>query len=370
MLRKTMMPLVLAFLLVALAIPAAAAEVDSGGIYCFSPTDFSEEEVITGICITDLPENVGSIMLGSRILQEGDILTADQVAQMTFSPIRSEVDKTAQIQYLPIYEDRVAPCAAMTIGIRGKEELPPAAEDQTLETYKNLPGTGKLKVKDPEGQSLTYTLVRGPKRGQVEISADGTFTYSPKKNKVGVDSFTYTAADPAGKVSREATVTITILKPTAAQQYTDTQGMDCRFAAEWMKNTGIFLGEQVAQTQCFSPQETVTRGQFVTMLIQALEIPTDAELVYTGYEDEVPQWLQPYVAAAVRSGLTAGLENQQVFGADEPITGGEAAIMVRNALDMSIPALAEEGVELAEAEVLTRGDAAKLLYQASKLSAQ
>ena len=37
---------------------------------------------------------------------------------------------------------------------------------------------------------------------------------------MGVDSFVYTAADPAGKTSREATVTITILKPTEAAQYT------------------------------------------------------------------------------------------------------------------------------------------------------
>lgn len=383
MLRKSIVPLVLAFgLLTGLALPAAAAEVDSGGIYCFSPADFSDEETIAGICITDLPKNVGSVMLGSRILREGDILTAQQVSQMTFCPVRSEMDKTVEVGYLPIYEDHVAPCALMTIGIRGKEDQAPAAEDQALETYKNLPAKGKLKVADPEGEALVYTLVRSPKRGQVELSEDGTFTYTPKKNKIGVDSFTYTAADPAGKVSREATVTITILKPSQSQQYTDTLGQDCRFAAEWMKNTGIFLGEQVAGSQCFSPAEAVTRGQFVTMLVKALDIPTDESLVYTGYEDEIPGWLQPYVAAAVRSGLTAGLPDQQTFGAEIPITGGEAAVMVRNALDMGVAAscedasaaslavtsLAEQGVVLSETEVLTRGEAAQVLYQASKFA--
>ena len=45
--------------------------------------------------------------------------------------------------------------------------------------------------------------------------------------------FTYTATDPAGNVSREATVTVDILKPTDARQYTDTVGQECRFAAEW-----------------------------------------------------------------------------------------------------------------------------------------
>ena len=43
-----------------LALPAAAAEVESGTRYCFSSTDFSAEETVTGICITDLPKEEGS----------------------------------------------------------------------------------------------------------------------------------------------------------------------------------------------------------------------------------------------------------------------------------------------------------------------
>ena len=108
---------------------------------------------------------------------------------------------------------------------------------------------------------MTFTVVRQPKRGSVTIGEDGSFTYTPKKNKVGIDSFTYTAADASGKVSREATVTITILKPTESTQYTDTTGKSCCFAAEWMKNTGIFTGECVAGSACFSPERTVTRGE-------------------------------------------------------------------------------------------------------------
>ena len=117
---------------------------------------------------------------------------------MTFQPLWTETDDVAQVSYLPIYESEVAPETSMTIGIRGKENKAPTAEDSALETYKNLENTGKLKVSDPEGEQLTYTLVRQPKRGTVTISEDGSFTYTPKKNKVGVDSFTYTAADRRG----------------------------------------------------------------------------------------------------------------------------------------------------------------------------
>ena len=76
---------------------ASAAEVDSGSTYCFGTADFSEEEPVAGICITDLPENLGALMLGSRVLREGDILTAQQIDQMTFSPLGMEQDQALEI---------------------------------------------------------------------------------------------------------------------------------------------------------------------------------------------------------------------------------------------------------------------------------
>ena len=342
-----------------LCLGVSAVEVDSGSTYCFGTGDFSDE-ALAGICITDLPDNIGALMLGSRILREGDVLTAQQVSQMTLSPLNTEADQTLEVGYLPIYSDRVSEGAVMTISIRGKENKPPVAEDSALETYKNLPNTGKLKASDPENQPLTFTVTRQPRRGAVTISEDGSFTYTPKKNKVGVDSFVFTAADPAGKVSREATVTITILKPSDATQYTDTAGTDCRFAAEWMRQTGIFTGETVGSNACFSPERAVTRGEFVTMLVKALDIPVEEELTQTGYTDDIPQWLQPYLAAAVRSGLTDGLENQQVFGPDIPITAAEADVLLKNALNREESCIAPEELPM------TRAQAACALYDAAK----
>ena len=395
MFRKTTLWLMTALCLLGLPLSALAAEVDSGSVYCFSPEDFNiAEEPLAGICITGLPDN-GAVMLGTRVLRPGDILTAEQVSSMTFAPVRTEADASAQVEYLPIYASSVAPCATMSIAIRGREDKAPVAEDFAAETYKNLPLTGKLKVSDPEGEGMTYTVTRQPKRGDVTISGDGTFTYTPKKNKVGVDSFVFTAADPAGNVSREATVTITILKPTDAKQYTDTIGKDCRFAAEWMKNTGIFVGEQLGDSACFSPEKAVTRGEFVTMLVKSLDIPAEEEVLFTGYTDEIPLWLQPYLAAAVRSGLTAGLPDQEIFGSGEEITGAEAAVMLQNALDLAVPmpdsnaealsqeelaavpvwaavaltTMEEHGMPMDANAPLTRGEAAQLLYRAAKIAA-
>ena len=365
-----------------------AAEVDCDATYCFTAQDFSPEEEIAGICITQLPDpQTGTVMLGNRVLRSGDILTADQLAQMTFSPLRTQEDVSATVTYLPIYQNRVEPSTTMTIAIRGKEDKAPAAENLAIETYKNLPNEGKLKVTDPEGQDLTYTLVRAPKRGEVTIREDGSFTYTPKKNKVGVDSFTYTAADPAGNVSREATVTVQILKPTDSRQYADTVGMDCRFEAEWLKNTGLFTGETVSGQPCFFPEKTVSRGDFLAMVVKALDIPVQED--YAGVPTDVPLWLKPYVGAAMRSGLLEGWPEKESgsFEANSPITGAEAAVMLQNALDLtmektdeeeeseipvwaadSLTVMAQNGILLDFEGELTRAQAAQVLYQVSILS--
>lgn len=373
-----------------LCVGAAAMEVECDSIYCFSPEDFAGEEAVAGVCITGLPDaSAGTVLLGSRVIRSGDILTADQLAQMTFSPLRTEEDQDAVVTYLPIYENRVEAATTMTISIKGKINQAPVAEDSALETYKNLPLDGKLKVSEPEGSAMVYTVTRQPKRGDVAVNDDGSFTYTPKKNKVGVDSFTFTATDSEGKVSREATVTIRILKPSDMAQYTDTNGVSYRFAAEWMKNTGLFIGEQVGGQLCFNGEKSVSKAEFLTMMVKALELPVDEDAAYTGYTDEVPKWLQPYLAAAMRAGLTAGLPVDEfgALGVFQSVTGAEAAVMLQNAMDLavttsvqeadaSIPdwaavavtAMNDNGIILSAGDTMTRGQVAQVLYQASKLA--
>ncbi|MDA1056118.1 MAG: Ig-like domain-containing protein, partial [Planctomycetota bacterium] len=51
---------------------------------------------------------------------------------------------------------------------------------------------------DPEGNSLTATLVANPSNGVLTtFNSNGTFTYSPNLAFTGVDTFTYKANDGA-----------------------------------------------------------------------------------------------------------------------------------------------------------------------------
>lgn len=310
---------------------------------------FALDEEITGICLTEVAGAV-QLYLGERQLRAGDVLTAQQAAQVTAA------GEEGRVEYLPVMGTTVQSPVSVTLGKRTED---PVAEDSTAETYKNLPITGKLKV---TGEDLTYSLTRQPRRGTVVLHADGTFTYTPKKNKVGIDSFVFTATNSTGKVSRQATVTITILKPGDEETYADTQGLDCRFTAEWLKNTGIFRGETIGEDLCFQPDKCVTRGEFMAMLVKVLDLPVDEELTQTGYAEPIPNWLKPYLAAALRSGLTAALPDQQTFAAEAEMPAREAVLLVDSILDTDQQVLST----CEEDTPLTRSQAAQLLYQLGK----
>ena len=99
--------------------------------------------------------------------------------------------------------------------------------------------------------------------------------------------------------------------------------------------------------------------------------------------ENVPAWLRPYLGAALRAGLTAGIPTDGGADYDAPISGGEAAVMLQNALDLSLEvmagdnahwadralaALSSNGIALTRDDHLTRAQAALALYRATQIA--
>jgi hypothetical protein len=61
---------------------------------------------------------------------------------------------------------------------------------------------------DADSDTLSATLVSGPKGGSFSLASNGGFTYAPDSTFSGGDGFTYRASD--GAVSSLASVTITV----------------------------------------------------------------------------------------------------------------------------------------------------------------
>ncbi len=381
--------LLLAASLLALPVCAEDTQVVWGEVYCFSTEDLTMEENSLGIVVTGVPQDaMGSVFLGTRKIVAGDVLTREQAQQLTFVPITG-AEGDADITCMSITPDGLASEVQMTLRIGSGKNKAPTAQDSEFETYKNIAAPVPLSVQDPENEPLTVTIVSEPKRGTVDVAEDGTVTYTPTENKVGKDSFTYTVTDPAGNVSEEATVRIRILKPSDKETYQDMDGDPAELAAMWMKETGLYRGNSVAGELLFSPDETVTRGEFTAMCVALTQ--AQPELLETGFidGDDMPLWLQPYVGAALKCGYLSGIptENGLAMEASDPIRQGEAAVMLAKVLNLpenedqtvlapedSLPAWAASAVASVQdagltdlsdtAAPLTRRDAAMLLYSA------
>ncbi len=344
---------------------------------------FTAGEGMRGYFLTAVPAaDEAFLCLGTRQLRAGDAIPAADLSRLTLVPAEG-ADGDAALCFVPIGAEGPLPAAVLTMHVRAEKDLPPQALDLTLETYRNVPNTGVLRALDEEGGALRFQLASKPKRGTVDLDPDGSFTYTPRKNKVGEDRFTFVAVDGAGNVSEPGTVRIRILKPSDAQTFADLAPAE-QFPALWMREAGLFGGEAVNGALDFGPDKPVTRGEFLTMVMAMAGIDPEIGLQRSGFADEAdaPLWMRPYLASALRRGIVRGERTEAglVFLPEAPVTASAAADMLVRALDLdvAVPASAgaadRTGAALADAgipwngddRVLTRMEAAKLLYAAAQ----
>ena len=104
--------------------------------------------------------------------------------------------------------------ATATINVLRFNSAPVAAHDvyaTPVNEPRNISAARGVLVNDvdPQHDDITATLLVQPKFGSVTLAADGSFNYMPATDFVGIDWFTYEAADHA-LTSRPATVTIQV----------------------------------------------------------------------------------------------------------------------------------------------------------------
>ncbi|MBI3418262.1 MAG: tandem-95 repeat protein, partial [Verrucomicrobia bacterium] len=88
-------------------------------------------------------------------------------------------------------------------------EDPPVAQDQTFTFNKNLTQSIPFLADDPDGETLTYSIVKGPDIGTL-FAYPAVATYFPTNGFTGTTTFTYVAID-GKRTSDVATVTLKIL---------------------------------------------------------------------------------------------------------------------------------------------------------------
>lgn len=211
----------------------------------------------------------------------------------------------------------------------------PRARELEVRTYRGIPYQGTLEASDPSGLDLTFAIVDQPKKGTVTVEG-AAFVYTPNENAVGTDRFTYAATNSSGAVSTPATVTVTIEKTRSGVTYSDTGTAEAA-AAQYLAEAGIFTGAKLGEQWFFEPERTVSRGEFLAMVLETAESDV-TEVSMTGFSDDgaIPTWAKSYAAAGVAEGLVRGrtTDSGAVFSCDEPISRSEAATVLDRALNM------------------------------------
>lgn len=374
-----------------LSLFVSADEVPADACYQFSGTEFvCGEEEIDGVFVQSVPDaSVCVLCMGERVIRAGDFLPAEDFSRLTLTPACDE-NVDAVISYQPIVAGSLRDTDVCTVQIKSTKNEAPTAQDGTLETYKNVANEGLLQAQDPEGDVLSFRIVNQPRRGSVELGDNGAFVYTPKKNKVGEDCFTFVAVDLAGNESEPATVRISILQPLDAEAFSDLAPTQ-QFLPMWLREQGLYSGMRMAERLCFQPDQPVTRGEFLVMTMRLAGIDPEIGLQGDVFSDQqsAPDWMQPYLSSALRRGVALGIkaESGLEFQPNEPVSAAEAAAMVARTFrlrgvkqvgsfeladvpvwaEASVAALQGAGVSLpcAAEETLTLQTAAQLLYAAS-----
>lgn len=286
----------------------------------------------------------------------------------------------------------------------GKKQAPaqpaqgaPIARELEISTYRSIPYKAQFLATDSEGDDLTFAVETQPRKGSVVV--DGVnFTYAPDEGITGSDSFTYTATDSAGHTSAPAKVTVTIEKTKSGVTYADTQDDPSAAAAQHLAETGIFTGAKIGEQFYFEPGKTVSRSEFLAMVLETADADVTT-VTMTGFCDDeaIPTWAKAYAAAGVSQGIIQGSTTAQgaAFRGQEPITFNEAATVLNRVLAVgdvelaawyadreTVPSWAAQAVGNMEsvnvlaagsfgsatmAEPVTRGDAAEMLSAAKTL---
>lgn len=356
--RRVSALLVLAVLMMA-AIPALALKDQGDAVQVASftvntslgePIHFTKEDFtsrvtgaaqLDGILITGLPDiTVGQLQYGDRALLEGEAVAVESLGALKFVPT-TVTASAATFEFLPVFSDGVGlDSVTVAVQVASTQNMAPTAEAIEAETYKDVAVEVKFRGTDPEGDQLTYTVVDKPSRGEITLNESGDgFLYTPFHNKTGKDTFSYTAADSAGNVSDPAQIIINIEKSPVKQTYADMEDNGAHYASLRLMDKGVFVGEMIGDEYFFRPDQTVSRGEFLAMAVQALGKEEVTPVLKTGFADDdvTPAWVKPYASSALKAGIihgASGSDGSVNLLANNTLTRAEAAVILNNSLEL------------------------------------
>ncbi len=314
----------------------------------FSADDFKRYlnlSELMSITFTELPSvSEGCLCIGDVLVGKGQTVSAENLdllnyraaddgvreASFTFKANGKEYEIRCNMYFLDT--ENSAPTHEMEDG-----RYLSASTHQTVTTY------GKVSAYDPDGDDIRYEIVTYAKSGTLSLDAKtGNYSYTPSGAFFGEDSFEYVAVDKYGNYSGSRKVTLTVEKLKAETVYCDMDGHRSHHAALTMTEKGIMSGTAIGENTYFMPDKSVSRVDFLVMLMHAIGENEVEAALDTGFDDdgEIPASMKGYVKKAREMGLVLGSVNERgehLFEPDRAITRAEAALIVSKLVDGAVP---------------------------------
>lgn len=219
--------------------------------------------------------------------------------------------------------------------------LAPEAGEMTVTTQRDIAVFKSFPAADPDGNELSFEIVKYPSHGSVELSDGGQFVYRPVMGYLGKDSFSYTAIDVYGAASDQKTVEIKVSRPVADIYFDDMKDHWAHNSAVRMASTGLMTGRKDGERLIFEPEADMTRGDFLALSLimsgHESEIPFVSKTVFAD-DSMIPQNIKSYVQYAYDKGIISGYDNVDGsvnFESTGAITRAEAAVIVSKILSMN-----------------------------------
>ncbi len=293
------------------------------------------------VTITELPAAAdGTLYVGSVGAGKGQVISAGSLSLLSYAAADDRTPSETTMRIAVNGADYAITCRLCLVDRLNYTPTVALAPTVSLniETYRDLPTAGTVSAYDPEGDEITFEIVRYASHGRVVMTDKhtGAYTYTPDASYVGKDSFDYVVRDRYGNNSTSATVSIQVSARPASTTFADIDGDASAGAILKVTSLGLMNGTRVGADSYFKPTEAISRVEFLVTALQAAGVTAEdvAALAAPSVADcdAIPAAMRPYVSYALQRSYigTKALSDKAYFKPNDPISRAEAAVILSN----------------------------------------
>lgn len=233
---------------------------------------------LSSITILVLPDSAqGKLVLGKVPVLANQIIPRSKLSKLSFIPKNASVNEASFVfGCISSGYPRVISCS---VKFTDTLNFAPSASNVKISAYAGVERIDFLPAKDPDGDKMSFSILSRPSNGKLTLidASSGKFIYSPEKNAIGEDSFSYVVSDCYGNTSDVITVSLDV-KKAPKLNYVDLDS-DFEYTALLLADKGIYVGRTIGKYSYFEPDEKLSYDEFAIMVMAAagLRLPENED---------------------------------------------------------------------------------------------